>query len=161
MNKKNIWFLTLFSLILALSVYYVTMPSEALMDVYSNIENKEEDVTIEESDIIAVYHLEEENVVNKELDLLKMTLINNKATMEEKNDAYDKMQTIRSKKSLEFEIENQIKEKYKYKSFVKIDKDKIIVVVSTKNYDIALANNIMKLVQKNFQETKYIIVKFE
>ena len=30
-NKKNLWFVTLFSLILVLSVYYITMPSELLM----------------------------------------------------------------------------------------------------------------------------------
>ena len=30
-NKKNLWFLTLFSLILVLSIYYITMPSELLM----------------------------------------------------------------------------------------------------------------------------------
>ena len=29
-NKQKIWFLTLFSLILVLSVYYITMPSELL-----------------------------------------------------------------------------------------------------------------------------------
>ena len=27
-NKKNLWFLTLFSLVLVLSIYYVTMPNE-------------------------------------------------------------------------------------------------------------------------------------
>ena len=30
-NKKSLWFLTLFSLILVLSVYYVTMPNELLL----------------------------------------------------------------------------------------------------------------------------------
>ena len=30
-NKRSLWFLTLFSLILVLSVYYVTMPSELLI----------------------------------------------------------------------------------------------------------------------------------
>ena len=30
-NKKSLWFLTLFSLILVLSVYYITMPSELLL----------------------------------------------------------------------------------------------------------------------------------
>ena len=30
-NKKSLWFLTLFSLILVLSVYYITMPSELLI----------------------------------------------------------------------------------------------------------------------------------
>ena len=30
-NKKRLWFLTLFSLILVLSIYYITMPSELLL----------------------------------------------------------------------------------------------------------------------------------
>ena len=30
-NKQNLWFLTLFSLILVLSVYYITMPNELLL----------------------------------------------------------------------------------------------------------------------------------
>ena len=30
MNKKNLWFLTLFSLVLVLSIYYVTMPEDLL-----------------------------------------------------------------------------------------------------------------------------------
>lgn len=162
-NKKNIWFLTLFSLVLALSVYYVTMPSETLLDVYSNVDNKksEEDVVIEETDVIAVHHLEEENSVSKELDLLKMKLVDAKTTIEEKNDAYDSIRDIKNRKILEANLENQIKKDLNYKSFVKIEFDKIIVVVSAKKYDISLANKIMKLVQKNFDETKYITVKFE
>ena len=30
-NKQNLWFLTLFSLVLVLGVYYVTMPNEMLL----------------------------------------------------------------------------------------------------------------------------------
>ena len=162
-NKKNIWFLTLFSLILALSVYYVTMPSETLLDVYNNIENtdKNEDVVVEESDIIAVYHLEEENAVSKELDLLKMKLVDGKTTIEEKNSAYDKIREVKNRKILEANLEEQIKKELNYKSFVKIEDGKIVVAVSTKKYDVSLANKIMKLIQKNFKETKYITVKFE
>ena len=162
-NKKNIWFLTLFSLILALSVYYVTMPSEALLDVYSNIEESEkvDDVVVEEADTIAVYHLEEESAVSKELDLLKMKLVDAKTTIEEKNDAYDKMRDIKSRKNLEAILEEQIKKEFNYKSFVKIDDNKIMVVVRSPKYDVSLADKIMKFVQKNFKETKYITVKFE
>ena len=46
-NKKNLWFLTLFSLILVLSVYYITMPSELLM---TNNSNYTEGVSNTESD---------------------------------------------------------------------------------------------------------------
>jgi len=163
-NKKNIWFLTLFSLILALSVYYVTMPSEILVDVYNNLETsntKEEDVVLEETDIIAVHHLEDEVEVSKELDLLKMKLVDAKATIEEKNEAYDQIRNIENNKSLELELENQLKKECGYKSFVKIKDDKIVVTVNAKKYDVGIANKIMQLIQKNFKETKYITVKFE
>ena len=51
-NKKNLWFLTLFSLVLVLSVYYVTMPKELL--IADNIVNKKEpdNVKVEETNII-------------------------------------------------------------------------------------------------------------
>ena len=32
-NKQKLWFLTLFSLILVLSIYYITMPSSVLKDI--------------------------------------------------------------------------------------------------------------------------------
>lgn len=57
-NKKNLWFLTLFSLILVLSVYYITMPSELLLTSNGNYidTNKKEEteptVSIEESELI-------------------------------------------------------------------------------------------------------------
>ena len=40
-NKKSVWFLTLFSLILVLSIYYITMPSEMLLTTRGDYENKE------------------------------------------------------------------------------------------------------------------------
>lgn len=35
-NKKSLWFLTLFSLILVLSIYYITMPSELMLNNTNN-----------------------------------------------------------------------------------------------------------------------------
>ena len=50
-NKKNLWFLTLFSLVLVLSVYYVTMPTELLMT--NDIPKEEENnIKIEETVLI-------------------------------------------------------------------------------------------------------------
>lgn len=40
-NKKSLWFLTLFSLILVLSVYYITMPSELLLTNNTELKNSE------------------------------------------------------------------------------------------------------------------------
>ena len=43
-NKKNLWFLTLFSLVLVLSVYYITMPSELLITNNGEIINNDDSV---------------------------------------------------------------------------------------------------------------------
>ena len=46
-NKQNLWFLTLFSLILVLSVYYITMPNDLL--IASNYTTNEKTETKEET----------------------------------------------------------------------------------------------------------------
>ena len=64
-NKKSIWFLTLFSLIIVLSIYYVTMPSELLLNTNGNYfgEEKSEEVSKEESsDNIPTTELEESSI---------------------------------------------------------------------------------------------------
>ena len=163
-NKKNIWFLTLFSLILALSVYYVTMPSELLLDVYNNNGEAKKDtdvIDIEETDIISVYRLEQETKINEELDVLKLILLDNEASIDKKNEAYTKMQNLQKIKGLENLIEDQIDQKLKLKAFVKIQDNTINVIVRNDKHDVSLANKIMNLVQKNFEEKKYISVKFE
>lgn len=163
-NKKNIWFLTLFSLILALSVYYVTMPSELLLDVYNNNGETKKDtgvINIEETDIISVYRLEQETKINEELDVLKLILLDNEASIDKKNEAYNKMQNLQKIKGLENLIEDQIDQKLKLKAFVKIQDNTINVIVRNDKHDVSLANKIMNLVQKNFEEKKYISVKFE
>ena len=44
MNKQNLWFLTLFSLILILGVYYITLPSEIFSK--SSVENVSKDIDV-------------------------------------------------------------------------------------------------------------------
>ena len=72
-NKKNIWFLTLFSLILVLSVYYITMPSELLLTNFKRdtTDSTEPTATIEESSVLAALKVEEEEKRLEELDSLK------------------------------------------------------------------------------------------
>ena len=59
-NKKNLWFLTLFSLILVLSVYYITMPSELLLPSAISVEDNNDTATIktEESEILTALRVE-------------------------------------------------------------------------------------------------------
>ena len=165
-NKKSIWFLTLFSLILVLSVYYVTMPSELLLtnnsDYTSKIENKEETPTIEveESSVLVALRVEAEEQMIEELEELQGVINNENTSVDEKNAAYEKMKNLNITRGEEEKIEKQIAEKYNLKAFVKIDNNQIRIVVDSKEHNPTLANNIMRTAQSNYENQMYISVKF-
>lgn len=168
-NKKNLWFLTLFSLILVLSVYYITMPSELLMTTNNNYINTEEvskeetepTINVEESSILTALRIESEEQVSNEIEELQSILVNADATPEEKNIAYEKIKNINNVRTEEEKLENQIQEKYNLKSFIKINGNQIRVVISSDTHDNTLANNIIRSIQENYEQNKYISVKFQ
>ena len=71
------------------------------------------------------------------------------------------MKQLNKNRGEEEKLETKIKEEFNLKSFIKIDGDQIRVVVDSTNHDEKLANNIMRSIQKNYQEKKYISVKFQ
>ena len=170
-NKRNLWFLTLFSLILVLSVYYITMPSELLM-TGNNIKNektksvsKEETVdkttAEQENTELVALRVEAEEQMLDEMTELKAILTNNKKTTEEKNAAFEKMQTLNKNRGLEEKLEKKIKETFDLKSFVKITDNDVAVVIDSTKHDKSLANNIMRAVQEEFENHVSISVKFQ
>lgn len=163
-NKKNIWFLTLFSLILVLSVYYITMPSELLLTNFTtnNSKTKEEPtIEVEESEVLATLRVEADEKLLEELDSLKLVLTDSKSSAEEKNDAFEKMKSLNINKAEETKIEESLNNEYKLKTFVKIDGDQIKVVVNSEKHDTALANKIMRYIQSSYDKKMYITVEFK
>ena len=161
-NKQSLWFLTLFSLILVLSVYYITMPNELLLTNNSNYlesknTSKEEDsdtkVTIEESELLVTMRVNLEEERSEQIADLKTTLTSSDATSEEKNNAYEKIKYITDLKGQEEAIEEKIKKEYNLESFVKIDNNEVKVVAVKDKHDSTLANKIMKTVHSEFQNT--------
>ena len=159
-NKKSIWFLTLFSLILVLSVYYITMPSELLISTNGNYTKEEEPTTnVTESTVLVALRVKAEEELLKEMENLQL-ILNGDGTIEEKNKAFDKMKELNMNKGEEEKLENKIKEVYNLESFVKIRNGQIEVVVKKEENDSTLANNIMRTIQELYEEEKYITVKF-
>ena len=157
-NKKSIWFLTLFSLILVLSVYYITMPNELLFNIE---ENANEVVSnVEESTILVALQVEYDNETLKEIESLQTVLTSEESTIEEKNNAFETLKTINSKRGEEESLENKIKEKYKLESFVKTKDDTIEVTINNSEHTVDLANEIIRTIQENYETKKYITVKF-
>ena len=164
-NKQSLWFLTLFSIILVLAVYYISMPTTSLATMANkNVNNKTEEketISIKESDVLASLRIESDESVLAEMEDLQSVLLNEKASVEEKNDAYEKLKNINVNKGKEEELETIIKNTYEVESFVKIEKDQVNIVVSKKDHNYKLANDIIRSVQEKFEEKMYITVKFQ
>lgn len=164
-NKKSLWFLTLFSLILVLSIYYITMPSELLLNNKTEIkENKENDqvtVNVKESDLLVALRVESDSELQNEIDNLKTVLTDETKSTDEKNEAYEKIKNINNTRSEEENLEKKIKDEFNLNSFIKIDGDQIKVTIESEKHDTNLANKIMRSIQSNYQDNKYISVKFQ
>ena len=166
MNKKNLWFLTLFSLVLVLSIYYVTMPSDLLAASTSSTNNtsltyEDVEVDVTESDAISALKVEDDSKTNDTLSELQEQLTNAETTTEEKNSLYEQIKTINTNSGLEESIEKKINNDYQCEAFAKIENTSVKVVVDKCENSKSLANNIMRLVQEQFDEKMYISVQFE
>ena len=164
LNKQNLWFLTLLSLILVLGVYYVTMPNDLLEKVKIDIGDKKEDAVIEEvveeSPLTAMrVSLEEER--QEAIDVLKEQLTNDKLTNEEKNNAYEELKYLNEVQGKEEAIEKKIKKEQELDCFTKIDNKDISIICISNEHDASLANKIMRSIQSEYKDKKNITVKFQ
>lgn len=84
-NKTNLWFLTLSSIILVLAVYYIAIPSENLSTVFSptNTSNPIES-TVEESEVLTAMRVTKEEELLDSIQTLQEVLLNNSSTLDEK-----------------------------------------------------------------------------
>ena len=164
-NKKNLWFLTLFSLVLVLSIYYVTMPEDLLEATTSNINNVTNqeiaDVNISESDVISALKIEDDSKTTDALSELQEQLSSQETSAEQKNTLYEQIKKINNNTGLEETIEKKINSTYSCETFTKIENTSVKVVVDNCKNSKTLANNIMRSVQEEIDNKMYISVQFE
>ncbi len=161
-NKQNLWFLTLFSLIMVLSIYYLTMSDDTLstLNVNNEITDTTDVVISEENDTLVALKVQDEEKLLERMEELQNILLSDVATLQEKNDAYEELQTLNKTESEKETIVKLIKEQYKLDSVVQIDQSNITITVASTKHDVTLANNIIRSVQALYDTDKYITVKF-
>lgn len=162
-NKQGVWFVTLFSLIIVLSIYYVTIKDNDLVNLKVNSDNSSAatNVEVEESSILVSLRVKDEEDTIKEMEDLQTVLLDETASLQEKNDAYNSLQTLNNIKGKEEMLENKIKTKLELNSFVKIKDKEINVTVDKKEHNKKIANDIIRLIQEEYEEDMYITVKFQ
>ena len=161
-NKQSLWFVTLFSMILVLSIYYVTMKDDTLATIKSLDDNEiTEEVNVTSSSSLVALRVADDEDVLAQMEDLQTILLDESSTLEEKNNAYESLQTINTNKGKESEIEEKILSEYNLDSFVKIKNDRISITIGSEKHDTKLANQIMNTVQKLYETKMYITIKFQ
>lgn len=161
-KRRKLWYMMLFSIILVLSVYYVTMPND-LLSTKINSKKKDSDKvieTIEEASSLVALRVNLQEERQEEMTILQKQLTTD-ASSDEKNEAYEKIKYLNQIESLEEETESRIKKELGLDCFVKIDNTNINTVCISSKHDAALANKVMRLIQNGFDTKKYITVKFQ
>lgn len=161
-NKQNLWFVTLFSLIIILGIYYVSIDDDV-----KNVLKTEDSISstpvieITESDVLVSLEVEKDEEKQALMEEYQDILLDTSSTVQEKNNAYENMQKLNNSANDENKIKELIKEKFKMDSFVKIKDNTINIVVIRNEHDNNIANSIIRSVQELFSEEKYITVKFK
>ncbi len=160
-NKQNLWFITLFSLIIILCVYYVSIPEKSLVSMVSNTNSLSEVIEINEADVlIALKALEEEKILSA-METATEQLLNDSSSIKDKNEAYLKLQSLKTQKGQMQKIEKILKDKFNINTCVVINDNTINITVSGKDLGIDKVNQIINEVQKLYDDQKYITVKFQ
>lgn len=161
-NKQKLWFLTLFSLILILGVYYVTLPND-LLEKAKLVTTKEKPVVeeIKEENSLTALRVNLQEERQEKIEVLQEKLTSNKLNNDEKNNLYEELKYLNEVQGKEEQIEKKIKNEYKLDCFVKQDNQNITVVCVSNSHDTTIANNIMRLIQKDYEDKKNITVKFQ
>lgn len=158
-NKQNLWFITLFSLILVLGVYYVTIGDETL-NYESIIDNSQAVISISETDSLTALKVANDEEILDEIAMYESIILDSLSSTNEISDAYESLQVLQENITKTEEIESLILEKFNLEAFVKIENDCISITISSTEHDEEIANNIITEIQNLYDSQMYITVKF-
>lgn len=159
-NKQSIWFTFLFSIILVLSIFYMTMNENKLSDYIDTVDTTDTSLVVNESTELVSLRVQSDEEMLETMNHLQEVLLSETSDAESKNDAYNDLLLISSNKSDEEKLEKIIKEEFTYDSFVKINNNNITLVIESEKHDYELANKIIRRISNEFSDNKYITVKF-
>lgn len=159
-NKQNLWFATLFSLILILGIYYINIDDEVKSVLKTDDVTENAVIEITESDVLVALEVEQDEEKQALLEEYQNVLLSTDSTLEEKNVAYENIQKLNNSSQEEIKIKNLLKEKLSLNSFVKINNNSISIVVAANEHSTESANTIIRLVQTLYEDDRYITVKY-
>jgi stage III sporulation protein AH len=180
LKKQTVWLLTMLSLVVVLSVYYITSPEQKGQDmaavqdkVKEEQKDKEMDLTeskdgktvitgIASDEVFESLRLQLEDQRNEAKEEFEETVASTDLTPEKRNEAYEQMQKLNDIANKEQVLETLIKTMGYDDALVRADGEKIrITVKSKKEHSPSAANDIIQLVRTEIGEMKTVAVEFQ
>jgi len=136
------------------------MNENKLSDFMDNVNTDDTTLVVSESTEIVSLRVQSDEETLETINNLQDIILSETSNINEKNDAYNDLLAISSNKSIEEKLEKIIKEEFECEAFVKVNSGNITIVVDKSEHDYKLANQIIRRINEEFKENKYITVKF-
>jgi stage III sporulation protein AH len=184
LKKQTVWLLTMLSLVVVLSVYYITSPEQKGNDL-ATVEQKTKDQTVSKKttdtkqqpeaknektvvttvagdDAFEELRMQLEDQRSKKKEDLEAEVASTDLPADKRSEAYDEMQKLSETAQKEEVLETLIKTMGYEDALVRADGEKVnITVKSKKKHSPSAANDIIQLVKKEIGETNYVAVEFQ
>lgn len=179
LKKQTVWLLTMLSLVVVLSVYYITSPEQKVNDITA-VQQKPKDqldsnqsvqktadksgktvVSQVSDDTFDAIRMQVEDVRSQEKEDLQAKVASTDLPPEERSEAFDQMKKLSETAQKEQVLETIIKTLGYDDALVRADGDKVnITVKSKKKHSASAANDIIQLVKKEI-DSNFVAVEFQ
>lgn len=180
LKKQTVWLLTMVSLVVVLSVFYITSPLQP-SDEYALMTSEEEksqdaasqegvEVSIEEmengsvasglssDDLFTALRMEIDDQRAQAKEELQAIVASSDVTAEKRSEALDKMEDLQTFQAKEAILETMILANENYAdALVKAEENQVKVIVKAKELNSSNANEIMRLVRDELGPTKVAV----
>lgn len=170
-KKKTVWFLTLFSLIAVVSVYYVvegnrtadilSVFTDNTLDETSILGMDEQQTVNSESDLFQGLRLEVSNQRSQLREQLTQKVASEQYTAEEKNAAFNEMEALIKQESAEAMLEMLIKAIGYSDVLVRMENDNVTVSVMADEMSKQQANEIVYIVRSEIDHSVEVTVDMQ
>ncbi|KKB37247.1 SpoIIIAH-like family protein [Bacillus thermotolerans] len=189
LKKQTVWLLTMLSLVVVLSVYYITSPEQLSNETASvaeketatepsgdgtdgqaGVDSEESAAEEKEAEVVTeaagdeafdMLRLEIQDDRNKMKEELTAKVASADLPAEEKNAAYEEMEELTELATKENVLETLIKSKGYSDALVRADGESIRITIKSDEHSAAAANEIIRLAKDELGKQQSIAVEFQ
>jgi stage III sporulation protein AH len=176
LKKQTVWLLTMLSLVVVLSVYYITSPEQKMTEL-ANVEEKQgaentkdvagtdEDGTVTSGiatdEQFEALRMQLEDSRSQRKEELETIMASTELPLDQRNKAYDELNELDEVANNEALLETLITTLGYEDALVRADGEKILITVKAPEKSAKAANDIIKLVKDEIGSLQYVTVDFK